>query len=63
VWLIESIRDWLDDRRFQNPDPIEPTKPKVTCPSLLTADEKVELKRRLYVAHLMQRDLERYGDL
>jgi len=57
--VFAAIKSWFQ----QEPDDIMPTLPIMRQRSLLSQDERVALKKRLYVAHLMRRDLDRYGDL
>ena len=57
--IFAAIKSWFK----QEPDDIMPTLPIMRQRSSLTVDQKNELKKRLYVAHLMYRDLDRYGDL
>lgn len=59
IRILVALKVW-----FQHaPDDIMPTLPIMRQRSLLSQDERVALKKRLYVAHLMRRDLEKYGDL
>ncbi len=57
--VFAAIKSWFQ----QEPDDIMPTLPIMRQRSSLTVDQKNELKKRLYIAHLMRRDLDRYGDL
>jgi hypothetical protein len=59
IRILVALKVW-----FQHaPDDIMPTLPIMRQRSDLTVDQKNDLKKRLCVAHLMYRDLDRYGDL
>ena len=57
------LRESYNRKRKQEHVHVKAERPVVTAPSRLTPVQKIELKKSLYMRHLMKRELDRDGDL
>tara|TARA_B100000949_G_C13991562_1_gene329379 strand:- start:39 stop:518 length:480 start_codon:yes stop_codon:yes gene_type:complete len=57
------LRESYNRKRKQEHAHVKGERPVVTAPSRLTPVQKIELKKSLYMRHLMKRELDRDGDL